>query len=200
MAESTDRFAALEEQIVALEERLAALEKRLPQEATALPFPQNFFMTATFPQGQRPSQGEHSVQGMLTYGGAVQFAGKPQQIQRQQLLAPLFEMSPEVLAQVFAALANPHRIIILRLLYQGSRTSQQLQEALGMSSAGQLYHHLKELLALGLIVQHSRSAYSLDPAKVITICVALMVAAHLTIPGRGQGPTPAQDASEQERT
>ncbi|HKD74003.1 MAG TPA: helix-turn-helix transcriptional regulator, partial [Ktedonobacterales bacterium] len=118
-----DRFAVLEEQIAVLQERLAALEKRVQQESPTSPFPQNFIMTASFPQSQRPSQDEHSVQGTLTYGGVVEFKGKSRQIQRQQMLAPLFEMLPDGVAQVFAALANPHRIIILCLLYQGSRTS-----------------------------------------------------------------------------
>jgi predicted transcriptional regulator len=97
-------------------------------------------------------------------------------------LQPIFAASPEMLAQLFAALANAHRVIILRTLYEGPRTSQQLQELLGMTSAGQLYHHLKELLATGLILQRGRSAYTIEPTKVVPICLALMMAFCLTTP------------------
>lgn len=181
MSDSVDRFAALEEQIAALQARIAALEARIPHDAQSLVTSQHDLVTTISMHGQPLRQDEadeSTVQGTLMYAGFARIAGQPYQIQRQQLVAPLFDLAPDALAHVFAALASPHRIIILRLLCQGPRTSQQLQELLGMSSAGQLYHHLKELLAAGLIVQRGRSHYGVDPAKVITICIALMVAAH----------------------
>lgn len=194
MTDIQDRLTALEERIAVLQARVTALEERLPQDASALPSALNLIQTAFLQQrqqqGLRGPQGERAAQGTLTYGGVAQIAGKPYQMQRQQSLASLFETAPETLAQVFAALASPHRIIILRLLCQEQRTSQQLQELLGMSSAGQLYHHLKELLTAGLIVQRERSVYSIDPAKVITICVALMVASNLTFADHAENPRP----------
>jgi ArsR family transcriptional regulator len=182
MQQSQDRLTALEQQVAAQEERLRALEARLSSAPLAascstgtLPFD---LETLHPPHSDLPAQ-EGSRQGMLSYSGFAQFDQQRYQLARQQTLPALFDMSPEPLAQVFAALANPHRILILRALCDGPRSSQSLQEVLGMSSTGQLYHHLKELLAAGLIIQHGRSGYSIDPVKLIPICVALTVASHL---------------------
>lgn len=200
MPETQERLLALEAQVAALLERLTALEARIPPEGSSLPSPHKFTMTTFSQPGQRQPHEANAVQGTLMYAGFAQIAGKPYQIQRQQQVAPLFEMAPEALAQVFAALASPHRVIILRLLCQGPRTSQQLQEALGMSSAGQLYHHLKELLAVGLIVQRGRSDYSIDPDKVITICIALMVASHFLRAYEREEPPSDQGTEGHEQT
>lgn len=54
-----------------------------------------------------------------------------------------------------------------------------------MSSPGQLYHHLKELLAAGLIVQQGRSGYAIAPRSVIALCMALMAALDLLAPLSG---------------
>ena len=54
-----------------------------------------------------------------------------------------------------------------------------------MSSPGQLYHHLKELLAAGLIVQQGRSGYAIAPRSVIALSMALMAASDLLAPGPG---------------
>jgi hypothetical protein len=55
-----------------------------------------------------------------------------------------------------------------------------LEDSAGISSTGQLYHHLKELLAVGLVTQPARSLYELRPRTVIAVCVALLIAADLS--------------------
>jgi DNA-binding transcriptional ArsR family regulator len=186
----------MSDRLAALEERLAALEERVSCGAPALPVPPDYMTTNVSRRGnEEQPAATGAVNGTLMYGGSVLFAGQQRSIQRQQGLAPLFELAPESLAQVFTGLANPHRIIILRTLCQAPRTSQQLQELLGMSSPGQLYHHLRELQSAGLIVQRDRGAYTLDPAKVVPICVALMAASHLMLPGRGEAPQSHRDGT-----
>jgi DNA-binding transcriptional ArsR family regulator len=125
------------------------------------------------------------LRGALTYTGFAQFAEKRYLVRREAPLPALFAADPAPLAQLFAALASPHRLIVLRTLCAGPRTSQQLQEVLGMSSPGQLYHHLKELLAAGLIVQQGRSGYAIAPRSVIALCMALMAASDLPPPLSG---------------
>lgn len=103
--------------------------------------------------------------------------------------------------QVFAALANPHRVIILRLLCEGPRTALQLQESLEMGSVGQLYHHLKELGTAGLITQRGRGTYTIDPEKMIPICLALMAAfrlAHVQQGAEPPAPSPHQEGDSAE--
>ncbi len=187
MPDSQDRLSVLEEQVADLQARLTALENQLSsrgQEGAASVFS---FAQMTSDRELHPPQ-TGTVQGTLRYTGSIQIGEQPFRFQQTLTAQSLFEAAPELLAPIFAALSSPHRVIILRILCERACTAQQLQEVLGMGSAGQLYHHLKELLAAGLITQRERSsAYTIDPAKVVPICMALMVAFSLATFFQGTG-------------
>jgi len=207
MADQRDRLTALEEQVAILQTRLTALEEQLSFAVSAdAPITSLQARTAAPPPtGEASALQEGTIQGTLSYSGTIQLAGRPLRFQQRLPAQALFEAEPDQLAQIFAALASPHRVIILRTLCERSCTAQQLQEVLGMGSAGQLYHHLKELIAAGLITQRERSsAYTLEPTKVIPICAALMVAFSLTTFFRGTGqsarPSPEQGDDPAEHT
>ncbi len=117
--------------------------------------------------------------GAVIYAGAARIAGAKYGWQMERSvpwLLQLLDDEPEKLSHTFAALGSPLRLTLLRELLQGPKTSQQIQEALGVSSAGQLYHHLKELLAVGLIEQKSRNLYSLPLRNTIPFLVLLIAA------------------------
>jgi DNA-binding transcriptional ArsR family regulator len=182
MQEPQARLTTLEQQMAVVQERLKVLEARLAPTPSESPFAKSTSpsdLAPVPPQGTDLSSQEGNRQGMLSYRGAAQLARQRYQFQRQHALPVVFDMAPEPLAQLFAALASPHRIVILRTLWDGPRSSQSLQEAVGMSSTGQLYHHLKELLAAGLLIQRGGRDYDLVPAKRILICLALAVASDL---------------------
>lgn len=190
MDESPDRFAALEQRVDHIQAQLRALETRLPPSPpanaeSASPLPSDL-TTLLSSSGSLPTQ-EGVPQGEVLYAGVLDLDHKRLQLQRRQKLPAVFEAAPEPLSQLFAALSSPHRIIILRLLCQRPHSSQALQELLGMSSAGQLYHHLKELLAVGLIVQRGRRDYDIAPGQQIPICLALTLASHLMTENQGEG-------------
>jgi len=87
---------------------------------------------------------------------------------------------PDPIAKVFAALASPARITVLRTLLDGPRTSQRLRAELDDdASAGQFYHHLRELLAAGLIIQPARSQYAISKSALPMLCIQLTIAARL---------------------
>jgi DNA-binding transcriptional ArsR family regulator len=205
MADPQDRLAALEEQVAVLWDRLTALEEQISA-AVSAGAPMTSFQARTAispPASEAPTSQEGTIQGTLSYAGTIQLAGRPFRFQQRLPAQSLFEAAPDLLAQMFAALASPHRVIILRTLCEKPCTAQQLQEVLGMGSAGQLYHHLKELLAAGLITQRERSsAYTIEPAKVIPICAAMMVAFSLaTFPlGTGPGASVPPSGQADERT
>jgi DNA-binding transcriptional ArsR family regulator len=185
MPDPQDRLHALEEQMAAFQTRLTALEDLVSsqrQEGAASAFP---LAEATSDHELHPPQ-TGTVQGTLRYAGSIQIGERPFRFQQTLTVASIFEAEPSLMASIFAALSSPHRVIILRTLCERACTAQQLQEVLGMGSSGQLYHHLKELMAAGLIAQRERSsAYTIDPAKVIPICAALMVAFSLATFFRG---------------
>lgn len=201
MPDPQDRLAALEEEVAALRVRLATLEEQVSSFAKGGPTGALFQARGSaLPPGREPPTTQTGpMQGTLSYSGTIQQDSRPLRFQQTLAVQSLFEAAPDLLAQTFAALASPHRVIILRTLCERPCTAQQLQEVLGMGSAGQLYHHLKELLAAGLITQRERSsAYTIDPAKVIPICAAMLVAYSLaTFPlGAGPGAPPASDQGD----
>jgi hypothetical protein len=69
---------------------------------------------------------------------------------------------------------------LLRALLNGPRNSQQLRRELDDPSAGQLYHHLRELMAAGLVVQPARSVYAIPRGSQVELCIQIIVAANLT--------------------
>jgi hypothetical protein len=75
----------------------------------------------------------------------------------------------------------------LRLLLDGPQSSQDLQAKLEVGAVGQLYHHLKELLAAGLIAQRGRGVYAIREQAVLPVVLAFLVAPRL-----GSQPAPAQ--------
>ncbi len=201
MADLQDRLVALEEQIAVLRTRLAALEERIASTPSVGASEALFQARAPVLTGdQELSPG--TIQGTLNYAGSLQLAERPFRFQQRLPVQTIFQAPPELLATLFASLSSPHRVIIVRTLCERPCTAQQLQDILGMGSAGQLYHHLKELMAAGLIMQRERSsAYTIEPAKVIPICAALMVAFSLaTFPlGAHPGaPAPPGQAGERE--
>lgn len=63
-------------------------------------------------------------------------------------------------ARYCAALANEHRIKILKALAGQEQTTAQLSEFTGLEG-GPLYHHLKELITARFVQQRERSCYKI---------------------------------------
>lgn len=79
---------------------------------------------------------------------------------------------------VLAALGHPARVRIVRaLLGGGPTTTTVLQEAAGLASTGQLYHHLRSLTHCGLVEQDVRGSYRVPPRTVVPALVLLTAAA-----------------------
>ena len=82
-------------------------------------------------------------------------------------------------APVLSALGNRHRIRILQQLVYGDATTQELADAVGEGTTGQLFHHLKELSAVGLVHQPRRGRYSLREMDVVPLLAVLAAGADL---------------------
>jgi len=81
-------------------------------------------------------------------------------------------------AEVLAALGNPARLAIVRALAtHGPQPAAALQEAAGLGSTGQLYHHLKALTSAGLVEGDKRGSYRVPAAATIPALVLLTAAA-----------------------
>ena len=80
---------------------------------------------------------------------------------------------------MLAALGNPVRLEIVRRLLLGEVTVQQLQEMPELGTTGQLYHHLRELQAAGLVMQRRRGRYGVAPDKVVPSLIIIAAAANM---------------------
>ena len=80
--------------------------------------------------------------------------------------AQVLELPDAPRTEVLAALGHPLRAALVRRLAEsGPATGAELQQAAGLGSPGQLYHHLKGLTGCGLVEQDKRCLlYTSDAA------------------------------------
>lgn len=186
MTAEGDRLTQLEQKMDALLRRLETLS---PEAGPAAP---------TEAPVERPdTKKERSVQGTLALTGVLRTGERRVMMKQEEDLSAVAEVEPASVSRVFAALGSPFRILLLRALLHGPRTSQELQAELDVGPAGQLYHHLKELLAAGLIVQQKRSVYAIRDQKALLVCIAVVVAMRLA-PDQETVPLDAPTAEEPE--
>ena len=180
---SDDDLAALQTDLADLTERVAALEAAArPTVRPAATVTTDLDLVRSLVDGL-PSDGEDGpIDGSLVYAGAGPGPAGTTAIQMAHSWNHLLAADPAPLAACLAALGSPVRLRIIRTLLAGSATTAQLAEALDAPSAGQLFHHLKELLAVGLIHQPSRGTYAVRPAQVVSIITALACAHDLASP------------------
>lgn len=88
----------------------------------------------------------------------------------------------EVSTRVLSALANATRLRIVGELLHGPVSTGDLAERLEQPSSGQLFHHLKELLAAGLVHQPVRGTYAIRRQHVVPLLAVLSAAADLAAP------------------
>jgi hypothetical protein len=179
------RLERLERQLREFSDRLAALE---PSPASAPPDPAAPSWSAT------PSAADTDDESEFSFSGRARFGGQMLYIQQRGGLDQVMNANPERVAKVFAALASPARIVLVRALLDGPRTSQELRQELDDPSVGQLYHHLKELLAAGLVVQPSRSVYALPRGSQIALCMQIIAAASMLPAGLATQPPEPEEA------
>lgn len=180
-----ERVAALEERVEQILTRLAALEAAA---AAPTPFPVPTPVstpTATAPAtsfATGPAGQPDLEEGTVTYRGHVSIGGKHLVVRRQHQVAQLWAAEPEAAVKVLAALAHPARLALIRSLLDGPRNTQELRTVLDDPSAGQLYHHLNQLLGAGLVLQSERSRYTLGRGSAVALCALLAAAEDLAEP------------------
>ena len=131
------------------------------------------------------------IEGAVVYAGAARFGERQHLWVKEQPLPDLVDLDPGGIARVLGALGHPARLLLLRALLRQPCSRQQLQEALGLASVGQLYHHLKELLAAGLVAQVRRSQYEIAADRVVPLLVMLGAASEFVGAARDGGDKPA---------
>jgi DNA-binding transcriptional ArsR family regulator len=88
----------------------------------------------------------------------------------------------EGVARVLSALANETRVRIVVELLRGPVSTGDLAVRLDQPSTGQLFHHLKDLLAAGVIHQPVRGSYAVRRQHAVPLLAVLSAAADLGSP------------------
>jgi hypothetical protein len=108
----------------------------------------------------------------------------------------LLGLPAEALARSLAGLAHPVRIAIYRALLEGmehGRDSANLLAAAGLNTTGQLYHHLREMEEVGLVVRRGRNLWA---AENLFWFALAMTAAKGLMNWRGEGTPPPEAAPD----
>ena len=211
-ATESGRLTRLERLLEEISGRLAALEQARAAPAPSAPswpavpppsLPPASAVAPSLPWASDPAVlgGPVGPETRFSYSGGGQFGRDRLVLRKNRGLTDVLEAEPEMLAKVFTGLASPARIVLLRALLDGPLTSQQLRRELDDASAGQFYHHLKELQAAGLVIQRGRSLYDLPKGSQVALCFAIIAALDLTAfwpryPPAGAVATVPQSAEE----
>ncbi|MSR98437.1 winged helix-turn-helix transcriptional regulator [Arthrobacter sp. BL-252-APC-1A] len=113
---------------------------------------------------------------MLFAGTAAVGPGERYEYQYGLETAHLLDVDWTAYAETLASLGNPVRLSILRAVLGGTETVAQLVEELGAGTAGQIYHHVNQLLAQGWLAAHARSRYRIPAPRVIPLLAILTAA------------------------
>ena len=87
----------------------------------------------------------------------------------------LLRCSPERVAKLLSPFSSEQRILILKTLIKGDRSSSELSQETGLEE-GQLYHHLKELILAKYIEPKGRGIYLLTEKGQMALLTVLAMA------------------------
>jgi DNA-binding transcriptional ArsR family regulator len=86
------------------------------------------------------------------------------------------EQDWEPAAGVLDALSHPVRLRLLQRVLNGTATTAELGEDVALGTTGQLYHHLRALVAAGWLQSVGRGRWGVPAVRVIPLLVVVMAA------------------------
>lgn len=175
-----------------LEERVSRLERAAVAAAPAAassPAPR----AAPFPF----DLGDDSDANVVSYLGHGRRDGNPVAWQVKRTWEDVLEAADDGdgLAAALSALASGPRLRIVAELARGPVSTGDLAERVGQSGTGQLFHHLKELLAAGIVHQPQRGVYAIRPAQVVPVLTIVSAAMDVAPHGVASPDPQEQDPS-----
>lgn len=120
---------------------------------------------------------EKGVSGLVTYLGVYNSGGRQSNWIRNGVPADelLSLIESGVASKVLACIGNSNRLAILLEILREPKTVAALVEKCGFGSTGQVYHHMKPLLAADIVVEdeQQKGVYIVQPHKVQGIIMLL---------------------------
>lgn len=120
---------------------------------------------------------EKGLSGLVTYLGVFNSGGRQSNWIRNSVSADklLSLIESGIASKVLACIGNSNRLAILLEILRKPMTVASLVEKCGFGSTGQVYHHMKPLLAADVIVEDEKQkgVYVIQPQKVQGIIMLL---------------------------
>ncbi|GAA1149659.1 helix-turn-helix domain-containing protein [Nesterenkonia lutea] len=159
---------SLAERLAEVEQRLAALES---PPAPPPPGDQEDIFWALEGLKQRTADPAGAV---LMTGAVTVPNGHHAQWQIQASTQELFETDFGSRSDSLSALAHPVRLQLLQRLLTDASTVEEIREAGDFGTSGQVYHHLRQLVAAGWVKSLGNSRYEVPPARIVPLLVMLL--------------------------
>ncbi|WP_245246707.1 ArsR/SmtB family transcription factor [Streptomyces lonarensis] len=164
------RLADLTERVTALEDRAAGTAAPAP--AGELPDPDVFWALHRL-RSELAELGEEDGGVMIVGTVASGPSGGRAEWQQAFGTAALLESDWTSLADTVAALGQPVRLRLIQGLLAGRSTVAELVELDGVGTTGQIYHHLRQLVAAGWLQAAGRGRYEVPPHRLVPLLVTL---------------------------
>ncbi|MCO5971174.1 helix-turn-helix domain-containing protein [Actinoallomurus soli] len=162
---------SLAERLARLEERVARLEGAPPADTTGAPAESGALWALEGLKDRAPAP------GAVLFTGAVDLpTGEHYEWQEGRTAEDLLTADWTQGAAVLAALAHPVRLLLLREILLGTRTTAELGEHEQLGTSGQLYHHLRQLVAAGWLRAEGRGEYAVPAGRVVPLLALLLAA------------------------
>lgn len=120
---------------------------------------------------------EKGVSGLVTYLGIYNSGGQQSNWIRNSVCTDdlLSLLESGIASKVLACIGNPNRLSMLLEILRGPKTVASLVEKCGFGSTGQVYHHLKPLLAADIVAEneYQKGVYVIRPHKIQGIIMLL---------------------------
>ena len=119
---------------------------------------------------------DRGVEGVLMAGSLTVPDAGPVEWQYALTADALFGQDWTELAATIDALSHPARLTIVRLVLTGVRTTAALVDEESLGTAGQLHHHLRQLVAAGWLTMVKRGEYIVPAHRVVPLLVTILAA------------------------
>lgn len=169
MTEDAERNSDLAERLARLEARVDGLEAAATAPATGADAldPEVFWAL-------RGLKERVTDPGAVLFTGTVTLpTGEEYEWQQGHGVEELLADDWSQAGAALTALAHPVRLLLLREILHGSRTTAELGEHERLGTTGQLYHHLRQLVSAGWLRTTARGQYAVPGERVIPLLTVL---------------------------
>lgn len=167
--EPPDDHPRTEQRLLAIEERLAAVERRV--DGPAAPQESADELWALDELRRRMPVG-----GAVLFTGDVTIDGSRVAWQEASAAVDVLAEDWTSVSESLTALHHPVRLTLVQAVLRGTATVSALQELDDLGTTGQIYHHLRALVAAGWLAAGRRGHYSVPEHRVVPLLTIISAA------------------------